>query len=52
MRLRIIVDIDDNIDPGLNDPEEIADALVDIYENHRHYHQRYPPIELVTAEWS
>lgn len=52
MRLRIIVDVDDNIDPTLNDPEEIADSLLDIYENYRHYHQQYPPIELVTAEWS
>ena len=52
MRLRIIVDVDDVIDPTLNDPEEIADALVEIYDQHRHYHQQYPSMELVTAEWS
>lgn len=50
-RITMIIDVEDNIDPTLNDPMEIADAVLVAYEDYRALSPQYPPVELVTAEW-
>jgi hypothetical protein len=51
MRLTIVVDVDDIIDPTLNDPHDIAESIIETYTEMRDANPHYPWIEFVGAEW-
>ena len=52
-QLTITVEVDDTIDPRLTDPEEVADALLSLWDINRRYSATDDPeISLVSAEWS
>lgn len=50
-RLRIVVEVEDRIDPTLNDPMEVADTIVEEYLAFQRANPHYPWIELEDAEW-
>lgn len=45
------IEVDDRIDPTLNDPMEIADSIVETYLEMRDVNPQYPTVELAGAEW-
>lgn len=51
MKLTMIVQVDDSVDPTLVDPHEIAEDVVAIYDEHarRNGDTR---VEFVSAEWA
>lgn len=48
-RLVIVVEVDQ--DPTLVDPYDVADSLVDTYEEERRANRSLPIITFVSAEW-
>jgi hypothetical protein len=54
-RLVIEVDVDDSVDPTLVDPHDVAENVVDLYDESRRFVRNvdtFPVVVFVGAEWS
>lgn len=49
--LRIVIDVDHDIDPVVTDPQEIAEDMIGSYEADRRHGWDVPEAKFVSAEW-
>lgn len=48
---KLIITVETDLDPTLEDPEQVAEDILGIYEDHRRVNQRDPEVTLVQASW-